>query len=196
MVRPLLEIQRPWLTREQAEAGIWRLTGTKNPQVVEQLLRIMDIYAVSQGPALTLKLKERDRARDRWKIELPVYDALDRERNRPRLIKELAEDKDDSVQPKLESDIQGIRIEPPERPLKASPVWKMPDGSFEQLCLGECGKRKPYDDFYKDVHRWNGRASQCRLCRSAAKRNPIPRKSTTDRIAVISRELLRDKVAS
>ena len=183
MVRPLLEIEHPWLTRDEVEAAIWRLTETKNPYAVEQMLRLMDIYAVSQGPGLIQKLRARDQARRRWDMPLPasspelkpeLESEPEPEPAQLRLL-QLAEDGDDSTEP--DPGEPGQEPEPgfsgpvliKEKPLKATDAWRLPDGRFIQLC-SSCSIPKDYDEFHKDQKRWNSKASQCKKCKNGSKK--------------------------
>lgn len=186
MVRPLLEIEKPWLTRDDAEAAVWRLTGTRNTTLVEQLLRVMDIYAVSQGPSLIGQLKERDRARERWKIDLSSYtpESLKDRETRAAMdrLAELEEPDDQDIAElpyaqyaKAFSDLENgefdfsIGGDWPGKPTRAAPVWKLPDGSMFQQC-STCGVPKDYSEFHKDSSRWNMRNSQCKPCKNAVTR--------------------------
>lgn len=182
MVRPLLEIEQPYLTRDQLEAAIWRLTGTRNRAAIEQLLRLADVYAVSQGPALIDALHERDRSRERWKIQLPGYavpadpvpgtTALTGLR-KLRLAEASPPDVGDHVSVLDASDGEAAASSfdfsaeqlHPDKPAKAAQVWKLPDGRMFQWCSG-CASPKDYNDFYKDSNRWNRRASQCKTCKN------------------------------
>lgn len=196
MVRPLLEIEKPWLTRDQMEAAIWRLTGIKNAVAVEQLLRLADVYAVSQGPALTARLKERDLTRDRWRIEIPVLTAGDVKKVQLRLAES---HEDDELEPR--SDGTGLDepseddLWPEDRDFEFTPgnewpgkppkvtvaIWQLPSGRMFQRC-SSCGLPKEYESgFHKDSARWNGISSQCKGCknrnRTSYNRPPVRRAS-------------------
>ncbi len=192
MVRPLLEINHPWLTRDDAESAIWRLTGLKNAGIVEQLLRIMDIYAVSQGSALAQQIRDRDATRRRWGYGdqvIPMEDS----RTRLRVVDPL-EDPDGEVSeapseaaakpekakaakpaavtisPELPFLPPDEPLDAPGRPLKAAEAWLMPDGSFTQRCT-ICSDVKDYKEFHSSAVRWNGIASQCKPCKNNQRRN-------------------------
>ena len=195
MVRPLLEIENPWLTRDQAEAAIWRLTGIKNPVTVEQLLRVMDVYAASQGPFLIERLKERNRARQRWQIELPPHlpegrvpqslpegglteSHLKAVAAAASAVIELDDDeigtaagtdgeRDPGADPAETFDFTK-EADWPGKPAKAGPVWELPDGRMFQEC-STCGTPKAYDEFHKDSNRWNGRSSRCKPCKNGSR---------------------------
>lgn len=190
MVRPLLEIEQPYLTREQMEAAIWRLTGLKNAAAVEQLLRLSDVYAVSQGPALIDKLRERDRSRERWKIELPLLGRLRsdedaRQAARLRLTEMITDqepgDGDDAPAPDgpaidyvLEAFDFSVEPEWEGKPPRAAAVWELPDGRMFQRC-GSCGKARDYEEFHRDSTRWNSRSSQCKPCKNGVRGSYRPR---------------------
>lgn len=179
MVRPLLEIEQPFLTRDQLEAAIWRLTGTKNRAAIEQLLRLADVYAVSQGPALIDALHERDRSRERWKVEFPGYGANAAVTPGNGSIRQLRLAATNPADVSI-SDANGDAAasafdfsklqEHAGKPERANPVWLLPDGTMWQRC-GSCLTPKPYDEFYKDANRWNGKASQCKLCKNGNRKS-------------------------
>jgi hypothetical protein len=187
VVRPLLELRQPYLDREGLEAAIWRLTGARNSESVEQLLRAADAYAASQGPALAERLKERDRMRNRWQTGLDSYLF-----HRPQPGTALAEELPGSRIPRQELpnssaaaiaaiasvvpmtiDDRDVNIVDPRtlpasfRPDKAAQVWMGDDGEMVQVC-SKCTLPKPYSQFHNDAARWNGKASRCKICKNAS----------------------------
>lgn len=157
-MRPLAEIANPWLDRDGLEASIWRVTGTKSIGVVNELLKIADVYAASQGPRLADEVLRRRQERGRF--ERMVSTQIATTRSLP---------------------LRPVRIQPERRYIdhvsrgrKSAPTWEQ-DGIMYQECT-KCGVGKPYDQFHNDKGRWNGKASQCRSCKnpSRAKENHEP----------------------
>lgn len=154
MARKLEDLQVPWLTREQLEAAIWRLTGARSRHAVEELLWAADVYAVSQGTRLARELADSKKSKDRWLSLVPGNREEPELRSQP--------------EPELQNTQRSITVTM--APPKSVPVREASDGSgLEQLCKqcdGGRGLWKPLADFGKDVGRWNGKASACRICRN------------------------------
>ena len=182
MTRRLEDLQIPWLTREQLEAAIWRLTGARNQHAVDELLWAADVYAVSQGPLLARKLAETKRSR-RWLSLVPSEAAALTEAEQPeRQIQhapdQLLSDSYDATwtgqligtaEPDEEEDFGEPILTVGMAPPKSVPVREQ-HGVMEQFCKAcdnGIGRWKPLDEFGKDSDRWNGRATQCKKCRNA-----------------------------
>jgi hypothetical protein len=179
MVRPLLQLEKPWLTREQLEAAYWRVTGTRSVEIINTLLNLSDIYAASQGPDLAERIRERDRTSGTWHRNTDVL-------LRQRQARLTGEERLVLAEPLVPVPINGVesdtgiddtedspghdegdpRLLPPQfKPERAADVWYGPDGTLWQFCTG-CETGRPYSEFYNDKIRWNGKASRCKECKA------------------------------
>jgi hypothetical protein len=80
-------------------------------------------------------------------------------------------------------DTSDPRLLPPQfKPERAADVWEGEDGRLWQRCTG-CEVGKPYDEFYNDRVRWNGKASKCKMCKSSQASEYRDRKKTEDAAA-------------
>lgn len=160
MARRLEDLQIPWLTREQLEAAIWRLTGARSQYAVEELLWAADVYAVSQGPRLASQLAETKRAQRRWLSVVPPDD--------------------EPVHTTSDKPDRPVREEPLILSASLAPRGSVPvrDGTsgLEQLCRtcddGE-GVWKLLSEFGTDSGRWNGKTGQCRACKNDQQRERV-----------------------
>jgi len=126
---------------------------------VEELLWAADVYAVSQGARLARELAESKKSKNRWLTLVPGDHEEPEE-----LLAEIATRQEREAR-EAERTVT-VSMAPP----KSVPIREASDGSgLEQLCK-HCndgiGMWKPLADFGKDVGRWNGKASACRICRN------------------------------